>query len=299
MKLRRATVLSCLICLLALFPAAAGRAALETGPAPARSCVAVEPPPLISLLPAPLHPALPRPLIAIVIDDAGVDQKRTARASAELSSDVTLSFLAYAPHIGAQVAAAKKNGHPIMLHLPWEADNPRENPGPHHLSVTMAKSTLEKNLSANLDAFSGYDGVNNHMGSRFSRHRPGLEVVMGELKKRHFFFLDSKTTPRSIGEKVARETGVPATHRDVFIDDDNAPAAVATQLKEIERIARCHGAAVAIGHPRDATLAALKAWLPTLEAKGFAIATVARVIDYRDSHDTVALTQPRTDTKQE
>ncbi len=284
--MRQMSAMLCLACLLGLFLARAGHAANDaTGDihltVTRTGICAAPPPPLVSLLPEPLHAATPRPLIAIIIDDVGVDQKRSARAVAELAPEVTMSYLAYAPHIREQVASAQEKGHPIMLHLPWEPDSAHEDPGPHHLSVTMPEAVLAKNLAANLDGFSGYTGVNNHMGSKFSRYRAGLELVMDELKKRHVFYLDSKTTPRSIAEKVAREKGLPTTHRDVFIDDDNAPAAVAAQIREIERVARCHGSAVAIGHPRDATLAALKAWLPTLQDRGFTLATTESVIDYR------------------
>lgn len=239
--------------------------------------------PVISLLPQAIPAPYRKPLIAIVIDDMGVDQKRSARAAARLDPAVTLSYLAYAPHIREQVAAAKKAGHEIFLHLPWEPDNARAALGPHPLSVDMPKERLQQNLRANLDGFGGYIGVNNHMGSKFSRYRAGLEAVMAELEKRGVFFLDSRTTPDSIAEKVAAEYGIPATRRDVFLDHVEKPGPVAAALREVESVALQKGAAVAIGHPKDVTLDALEAWLPTLEAKGFQLAPVTTVIKYRES----------------
>jgi polysaccharide deacetylase 2 family uncharacterized protein YibQ len=240
------------------------------------------PPPLISLLPAPFKVPEARPMIAIIIDDMGIDQKRSERAVKNLKSPVTLSYLAYAPHITTQVAAAKKQGHEIFLHLPWEPDS-KADPGPNHMSVTMPKEQLRKNLLANLNGFDGYVGVNNHMGSKFSRYRAGIEIVMAELKKRGLLFLDSKTTPDSIAERIAREQSIPTTHRDVFLDHVEKPEYISAALLEVEKIALRKGSAVAIGHPKDMTLSALEAWLPTLKAKGFKLVPMTTVIKYRQA----------------
>jgi len=74
---------------------------------------------------------------------------------------------------------------------------------------------------------------------------------------------------------------VPHAARDVFLDDDQAPAAIAKQLAKLEQLARQHGSAIAIGHPHDATIAALKAWLPLLGGKGFVLVPVSAVARYR------------------
>jgi polysaccharide deacetylase 2 family uncharacterized protein YibQ len=223
-----------------------------------------------------------RPLIAIVIDDMGVDQKRSDRAVKNLPSGVTFAYLPYARHIQKQVDTAKQQGHEIILHLPWEADNEKSYPGVDFLSIEMPLNKLRENLKNNLDGFQGYVGVNNHMGSKFSRDKAGLEIVMQELKSRNVFFLDSKTTPKSIAEKIATQHGVRTTHRDVFIDHTETAKAVNKALKEIEAGALRRGSAIAIGHPKDLTLSALESWLPTLEAKGFELVPLSAVLQYRE-----------------
>ncbi len=221
------------------------------------------------------------PMIAIVIDDAGIDVKRSARAVRNLKAPVTMSYLAYARNIREQVAAAREKGHEVILHMPWEADRPTADPGLHHLSVSMSQEQVQKNLKANLDSFEGYVGVNNHMGSKFSRHRAGLEVVMAELKKRGVFYLDSRTTADSIAETVAREYDVPAAQRDVFLDHEENAQMVGSSLQAVEDIARRTGSAIAIGHPKDVTLDRLEAWLPTVEARGFRLVPLSKVIAFR------------------
>ena len=55
--------------------------------------------------------------------------------------------------------------------------------------------------------------------------------------------------------------------------------AVRQSLADLEAQARKHGRAIAIGHPHDATLDALEAWLPTLEEKGLQLAPVSALVE--------------------
>jgi polysaccharide deacetylase 2 family uncharacterized protein YibQ len=104
-------------------------------------------------------------------------------------------------------------------------------------------------------------GVNNHEGSRFTADETGLVPVMARLWERDLFFFDSRTGARSKGESVAREMGVMTAGRDIFLDDVPGEDEVTRQLQALVRQAKRHGVAIAIGHPRDATLKVLKEWL--------------------------------------
>ena len=229
-------------------------------------------PPLPRAVPPP--PSA-RPMIAIVIDDMGVDQRRSARAM-KLPGKVTLSFLPYARNLRKQVAEAAASGHEIMLHLSMEPESAEADPGPNVLLTSVSEAELLASLRWNLDQMDGYAGINNHMGSRFTRDLAGMRMVMAELKARGLFFLDSMTSRDSVGARTAREAGVPYATRDVFIDHKDDEAFVDRQLAKIEAQARKHG--IAIGHPHDITLRALKAWLPKVRAEGFDLVGVSRVL---------------------
>lgn len=218
--------------------------------------------------------------ISIVIDDVGIDHKRSARAI-DLPAGVTLAFLPYANNVAAQAALAQQKGHELMVHLPMEPSRMTANPGPDFLGVGHSAEELEKRIARNLDAFSGYKGVNNHMGSAFTKHAPGLAVLMRDLKKRGVYFLDSKTAPDSVAEDMAMSKGIPTTHRDVFLDHYESTDQVMAALEKTERIARIGGYAVAIGHPKDVTLDALQSWLPTLAAKNIELIPLSEMIKKR------------------
>lgn len=108
---------------------------------------------------------------------------------------------------------------------------------------------------------SGAAGLNNHEGSRFTSDTAALSPVMQAVKARGLFFLDSKTSPASKAEHVARAAGIKAGGRDIFLDDDQSEAAVRAQLTALAATAKRQGAAIAIGHPHVVTLRLLAEWL--------------------------------------
>lgn len=217
-----------------------------------------------------------RPIIAIVIDDMGLDRKRSSRM-AGLRGPLTLSWLPYARDLSVQAKAARANGHELMLHMPMEP-SVKADPGPNALLVSLDKGEIVKRFRAALDSFDGYVGVNNHMGSRFTADRAALSPVLTELHRRGLLWLDSRTTPNSAGIGLAQELKMPWVGRDVFLDNVETVAAVKAQLTKTEQVAKRQGYAVAIGHPHDATIEALASWLPDVQKRGFVLVPVSAVV---------------------
>jgi polysaccharide deacetylase 2 family uncharacterized protein YibQ len=104
---------------------------------------------------------------------------------------------------------------------------------------------------------------------------------MQELSARKLFFLDSRTTADTQAEKLARETGLLTGARDIFLDNDDTAPAVEHELASLENQARTRGSAIAIGHPHAETLAALKIWSETVEARGFRLVPLRVVLELR------------------
>jgi uncharacterized protein len=225
----------------------------------------------------PGAPAEGRPQIAVVIDDLGLNTKRTERAIV-LPGPVTLSFLAYADDLPRLSEAALRAGHELLVSVPMEPITRAEDMGPNGLTVGLGHDEILRRLRWDLDRFVGYVGINNHMGSRFTRDVASLTPVMEELRARGLLFLDARTVGNSAGVDVARRMGVPQAGRDVFLDSEGNAGAIAARLVEVEQVARRHGTAIAIGHARDATIEQLDAWLTTLPGKGFALVPVSAIV---------------------
>jgi polysaccharide deacetylase 2 family uncharacterized protein YibQ len=231
-----------------------------------------------------------RAMVAIVLDDLGLDRKRTERAI-HLPGPLTLSFMTYAEELPRQTAMAHEAGHELLLHVPMQPLDAHLDSGPNSLQTDLNRDEVLRRLRWGLDRFSGYVGINNHMGSRFTSDAIGMTPVIEELHARGLLFLDSRTTGMTVGEALARKRGVPAVARNVFLDDEIAAPAIAARLADLEQVARRKGAAVAIGHAHDATLAALAAWLPTLAAKQLVLVPLSTVVRRNEAGANAALSR--------
>lgn len=226
--------------------------------------------------PVALEAGMPR--IGVVIDDLGLDRKRTER-SLNLPAPVILAFLPYAPRLTDQTARARASGHEILVHVPMEPEGQYVDPGPNVLLTAQGPAEIRARLDWALSRFPGFVGINNHMGSKFTSDAAAMDVVIAELRARGLLFVDSRTTGTTVAYRRARAAGVPAATRQVFLDRDPARAAIDAELARLEALARKEGKAIAIGHPHDATLDALEAWLPTLRAKGLQLAPVSALVE--------------------
>jgi polysaccharide deacetylase 2 family uncharacterized protein YibQ len=206
-----------------------------------------------------IAPVRGRPVIAICIDDLGEDLAGTDKAIA-LPRSIALSFLPFADTTPFLAEAAARKGHLVLAHVPMEALG-RQNPGPMALRHDMDANEIARRLGWHLARVPGLVGINNHEGSRFTADPQALIPVMATLRARHLFFFDSRTGPESQAMAAAEAAGVMTAARDIFLDDDQSPAAVAQELEQLARQAKRTGVAIAIGHPHDVTLTLLKKWL--------------------------------------
>lgn len=228
------------------------------------------------------------PVIAIVIDDLGLDVAATRRAIA-LPRAVTLSFLPYGDDTPALAHAGTRAGHQLIVHVPMEPEGDQD-PGPMALRTDLPPRANLHRLDWALSRVPGYAGINNHMGSLFSQDRRALIPVMERLAGSGTFFFDSRTTPNSVIVPLARAFGVESAGRDVFLDDRRTPAYVAAQLAETERIAREQGVAIAIGHPHAVTLRALKAWTAHVVGRGYRLVRLSTAIRMKTEQAAIRMT---------
>jgi len=217
-------------------------------------------------------------LIAVVIDDIGLSVPFTNQI-ATIGQPITVSFLPYGASNKEQVNKLRNAGLEVMLHAPMMPRVPADL-APVTLSPKMSKAEIQKKLLKMMDRFdgTGMHGINNHMGSAFTEDRAAMAAVMEVLQERGMYFLDSKTTSRSVGRAVSKEYGVPYVARDVFLDNERRYDYIMGQFKATERVAKSKGYAIAIGHPYPQTLQALKDWLKDIEKRGIKIVPLSDLV---------------------
>jgi len=226
---------------------------------------------------------LGRPCIGIIIDDLGYDLE-VVRQLITLKTPFTYSILPWGPYSKKIAQILRDSGGEIMLHLPMEPlGYPKINPGPGALLLVMSPLTLLNRLKADLNAFPYIEGVNNHMGSRFTQDRAYMRLVLEEIKKRGLFFVDSLTAPNSWAYKTALELGIPACRRDVFLDATSDVLSIKKRLDILKRKAASRGFAVAICHPYFTTMMVLAKAIPELK-RDFNIVPVSEIIKQQNKN---------------
>ena len=217
------------------------------------------------------------PAIAIIIDDMGAD---LALAHQFLALDIplALAILPGLPHSKEVALAAHSRGAVVMLHLPMEPKSGEANPGPGALTTAQDSVEIERLFDDALQWAPGAQGVNNHMGSRFTEDTERMKAVLTLIKRRGLFFVDSRTSPESAGFSLAREMALPTAQRDVFLDNERDVAAITGQIEELFKKAARRGHAVGIGHPYPETLEALRRALPRLHERGARVVPVTALL---------------------
>lgn len=222
----------------------------------------------LTLAPEPVIQTTASPKLVIIIDDLG-ESVSTARRLASLPFPVSFSVLPHNTRAREVAKVCRDKNLELLLHLPCEPDGyPKiANSGPGTLRVGMSPAVLEQTLIDNLSRLPEVDGVNNHMGSKLTRDKKAMSIILAHLKGRGKFFLDSLTTTKSCVRQVSSKLGMRYYRRHIFLDNTVKEQAITLQLKKAETLAKRNGVAVAIGHPHPATLAALEAWAETRDTQ--------------------------------
>lgn len=215
------------------------------------------------------NPALKKtgglPAVAIIIDDLGYDPKKAARFIS-LAPALTFSILPATPYFKTCVRKARDREREVILHLPMEPkEYPIVDPGPGALLSSMTPDQMLGQLTRHIDALGYVKGVNNHMGSRLTADADRMNQIFTVLKKRHLYFIDSRTSSSSQAYSAARKFKVPFAQRDVFLDHVQEDQFIKDQLQLLIRVARRDGSAIGIGHPYKITYDVLKKELPDLQ----------------------------------
>lgn len=219
-----------------------------------------------------------RPRIAIVITDLGLSEAATETAIQQLPGSVTLSFSPYAKGLDQWANLARAAGHELLLDLPMEPLNyPEQDPGPYTLLTSLDPQQNLFKMQWLLSRATGYVGVTNHMGSRFTTSGPDLKPVLEQIKARGLLFLDSHSSEQSIAAKLAKDTGMAWAINNRFIDATASRDAIDNELADVQKIAKKAGYAVAMGSAYPVTIERVAAWIPKAEAAGFAIAPVSAI----------------------
>ncbi|MCM8815247.1 MAG: divergent polysaccharide deacetylase family protein [Candidatus Omnitrophica bacterium] len=219
--------------------------------------------------------------IALILDDAGWNPDVITWVK-KIKVPLTLAILPESP-FGLQIAKqiASLENTEAILHIPLEPENTRDETkaSQEYLTTKMTNEEIVEKLEQYMKKFESYVcGVNHHMGSRFTANKEKMEVFLQKIKERNLLYIDSLTTSNSTGYTLARQMGIPAARRDIFIDNPAEYGEIIKTLDAAAKIAEKKGMVIAIGHVRTTTLKALNDKVPELERRGFQFIPVTQAV---------------------
>ncbi len=229
------------------------------------------------------------PKVAIIIDDIGY--RATDSGVLTLPSNITLSVLPHTPYGKSLAEKAHASNVEVILHIPMEAENGKFL-GPGGLTKDMSKNAINKHLTAAFDEIPFAIGINNHMGSLLTQLERPMTWVMEFLKKKDVIFIDSVTSSQSKAESIAKEYGVPALHRHVFLDNHLEYQYIKQQFLSLIRLAKSNHSAIAIAHPHPETISSLKQLIPLLDEHNISLVSASHLLkNYQNTLNTMAISE--------
>jgi len=214
--------------------------------------------------------------LAIIIDDCG-QWPQTERALIALPIAITMSVMPKERYTREIAQAASDAGKGVMLHLPMEPAAAID-PGPGKITTQMSDAEVAAQVKEDLAAVPLAKGVNNHEGSKATSDARIMRDVASVLAPTGLFFIDSRTSAQSVAAQIAGEAGIKTASRDVFLDNEDNVDAVEKMLRSAGAVALKSGSAIAIGHPRAATLEAIRTLIPEFQSQGITFTLASEMV---------------------
>lgn len=195
--------------------------------------------------------------LAVIVDDCGYDMS-SVRTLLNTGLPLNFAVLPYKPYSSDVLEMIKSDGRVAMLHLPMEpVDRSAMSEGSSTICTDMSKDKILELTRKAINSLPGVSGVNNHQGSKVTADSATMTTVLQELRNQDLFFVDSRTSSKSVARDKAVAMGVPTARNDIFLDNSSDVQAIRKQIYKAMDIAEKNGSAIAICHARPNTA---KAW---------------------------------------
>ncbi|MCP3775580.1 divergent polysaccharide deacetylase family protein [Paenibacillus sp. MZ04-78.2] len=218
-----------------------------------------------------IEPVAETKQIAVVIDDFGNGQAGTEQMM-ELPIPFVAAVMPFLPTTKRDAEWAHKLGKEVIVHLPMEPRNGKpEWLGPGAISTRLPDDEIRRRVIAAIEDVPHAVGINNHMGSKATSNERVMRIVLTVCKERNLYFLDSRTTDKSVIGKLAKEMGVRTAENNLFMDDTYTRNHILKQAVKLQKLVRDNDSTIVIGHvgpPGKHTSEILKQSIPTLQQLG-------------------------------
>ncbi|MCM3652370.1 divergent polysaccharide deacetylase family protein [Metabacillus litoralis] len=208
--------------------------------------------------------------VAIVIDDFGNGMKGTEEILS-LPLQLTIAVMPFLPTTEKDATLAHKKGHEIIVHLPMEPLHGKKSwLGPGAITSDLTNDEVRKRVNEAIDAVPHAVGMNNHMGSKITADERVMRIILEVCKERGLYYLDSKTTSKSVVATLAKELQVPYLENELFFDEQYTTKHIIKQANLLMNKIEVDNEIIAIGHvgvAGEKTASVLKQYVPLVIQK--------------------------------
>jgi polysaccharide deacetylase 2 family uncharacterized protein YibQ len=126
-----------------------------------------------------------------------------------------------------------------------------------------------------MSRFSGYIGVINYMGARFTAQGDGIGYVLRDISKRGLVYLDDGSSKRSVVPSLGQVVNAPVRITNMIIDSEMSYNAITAALTQLEQQAATDGIAIGYGSGLELTVDAISSWARDLGSRNILLVPVS------------------------
>ncbi|MFD2213193.1 divergent polysaccharide deacetylase family protein [Metabacillus endolithicus] len=208
--------------------------------------------------------------VAIVIDDLGNGMKGTEQILS-LPIQLTVAVMPFLPTTKKDANLANEKGHEVIVHLPMEPLHGKKSwLGPGAITTDLSNKEIRKRVNDAIDDVPHAVGMNNHMGSKVTADARVMKIILEVCKERGLYYLDSKTTGKSVVESIAKQLEVPYLENELFFDEQYTTSHITKQANLLMNRIEKDNEIIAIGHvgiAGEKTASVLKQYVPLVKEK--------------------------------
>lgn len=220
------------------------------------------------------------PRLAIIIDDVG-QYDIGALELKRLNIPITASILPDSPHAHEEARWIREYGLQTLIHLPMEPKNGNGQTYDSSQTITLdsTDSEIRQLIRRAKQIVPNAAGVNNHQGSLATANTELMLRTLKIIKEEGLFFIDSRTIGNSVAYDTAKRLGIKTAYKNAFLDHVQTYSNSINRIKYLVEVALKDGKAIAIGHPRQSTIDAIRDSIDYIRSKGVKIVYVAELLE--------------------
>ncbi len=215
-------------------------------------------------------------VISIVIDDVG-RSKRLEKAFLSYPYPLTFAVIPFELHSQSFAIKAGRYGKEVIIHAPMKGADHADSL--YEINSQITDDQIGLLIRQYQQAVPNAIGLNNHRGSLATSNPSLMRRFFKLFKETSLFFLDSRTSKKSIARSIARKKGVLTLQRDIFLDHRDDIQSIRSQMYTLIRLGRSKKGAIGIGHfTKPQTLKVLKQFIPYFKTHNVRIVPLSQLV---------------------